>query len=371
MSDGYISFALKNIGYGSINETDLIVLSPRSKRKREISDALESHLLNLNISYILTVGVSGLVLCAIGSDLKFIAEHVGINTTTLGGNAFLLRGIGSIIGSAASSQIFQIFEGDHVLLCGLLGITTLLLIIPSVNSAEALYLCFFLLGWCSSINDTGCNIMTRKIRGKQAGPWLGANGISFGMSAAIVPVIELISNDFATQYYILASMISLVTLLLFYRTQQESNLNLEEHLELKRQDTFYKDFQSQSFRVIDKMAPHYYVEIIVGIMLFCLIGGQVIFVAYINSYIDQSHILPSTMASTVLSLFWCVVTIGRMLGVWDQRRLTDSLLVNHLSICCWIICFTVNDSSTKVYNCFLGWSVCLCDFIWTYCELLL
>lgn len=334
MSEKVLEFALRSIGYGSISDAETGGMSPRSRRNRQVSEALEIHLLYLNISYILTVGVSGLILCAIGSDLKFIAEHVGVSTTILGGNAFLARGCGSITGAVASSRIFKLFEGDRVLLCGLMGIAILLSVIPSVTSESALYFYFFSLGLFSAINDTGCNIMTRKIRDKQTGPWLGANGISFGMSAAIVPIIEQISDDFATQYYILAGIILLVFFFLFNGTQQRKSLDDEDHTELKRQETFYKEFNVQHMHIIDAIVPHYYVESIVALMLFCLVGGQVIFVAYITPYILQSNIVPPENTSSALSLFWTLVTAGRLIGVWDQRSLSDSRLINHLTYCC-------------------------------------
>ena len=164
-----------------------MVLSQLSARTRNLI---------VNSGYIATIGVSGLVLCAIGSNLNDISHQVQVDITTLGGCAFMARGIGSILGSIASASIFHYFQGDQILQCGLVGISFLLSVIPSVTSARQLYVYFFLLGLCSSVNDTGCNIMVRRLRGLQAGPWLGMNGISFGMSAAIVPIVELISTQF-------------------------------------------------------------------------------------------------------------------------------------------------------------------------------
>ena len=46
-----------------------------------------------------------------------------------------------------------------------------------------------------AVTDTGCQIMTRKAHGKKAGPWLGANTVTFGIAGAIVPLMEIWTNE--------------------------------------------------------------------------------------------------------------------------------------------------------------------------------
>lgn len=213
------------------------LLSDQTKESRDKSSHFESYILYINCTYIATIGVSGLVLCAIGSNLNDIAQTVQMDPTELGGNICMFRGLGSITGALTSARVYRTFQGDHVLLCGLLMICMILLLIPSCWETYQLYIFFYILGLCSSINDTGCTILTRKLRGKEAGPWLGANGISFGMSAAIVPIIESLSEDFKTQYYSLSGLIFLVAVSVWYGMQSiYNNSDLDTIMQHKNLD---------------------------------------------------------------------------------------------------------------------------------------
>lgn len=378
----------------------------------------------INSGYIATIGVSGLVLCAIGSNLSDISNRVNVDITTLGGRAFMARGIGSILGSIASAAIFHYFQGDNILQCGLVGISFILGVIPSVTSARQLYIYFFLLGLCSSVNDTGCNIMVRRLRGLQAGPWLGMNGISFGMSAAIVPIVELMSTQFQVQYYILSALIMVVALYVFFSTTivlflhkravQDANkitlgtpvikydTSIRHDLRSSRAirhkppaspsksspssgHGWFQSSRKQRSKSVDSTGSnsssssssqflvedvdleppsspakqtvrqppqplslppegkiHYrfqssfVVEYLTAICLFCLVGGQVVFVAYIKEYISRTNILSEAVGKYVLMLFWVFVSLGRLVGVWDQRHIVSTnILILHLTLCCF------------------------------------
>ena len=284
--------------------------------------SLEKHVLFINITYILTIGVSGLVLCALGSNLNDISNRIGMNATELGGFLYLFRGIGCILGAMISSTIYYYFKkGDSVLLVGLLVIACMLMLIPFSTSSTQLYIYFFILGLCSAINDTGCTILTRKLRGRQAGPWLACNGISFGLSAALVPLVECLSNQFTIQYYLLAILICIVAYLVYkgmyspysesevfnytYKVSSLRGMDVDEKghnydLESSPRSTYITNNNSStnsnsnsSGSSKDITQPiHYNVELLMGFVVFCLVGGQVdtvcyfiytVFILYINT----------------------------------------------------------------------------------------
>jgi hypothetical protein len=62
------------------------------------------------------------------------------------------------------------------------------------------------------VTDTGCQIMTRKAHGRNAGPWLGANTVTFGIAGALVPLMELFTSSLIVQFSILASVSFLLPL---------------------------------------------------------------------------------------------------------------------------------------------------------------
>lgn len=92
----------------------------------------------------------------------------------------------------------------------LLILTGVLMYMPFISSVISLHVAFFGLGLCTAITDTGCQIMTRKLHGAKAGPWLGANTVVFGISGALVPLIGYLTGSIFVQYVILAAVSCLV-----------------------------------------------------------------------------------------------------------------------------------------------------------------
>lgn len=92
----------------------------------------------------------------------------------------------------------------------LLFLTTVLMYMYFITSVVILHGAFFALGLCTAITDTGCQIMTRKLHGAKAGPWLGANTVAFGVSGALVPLIGYLTGSLFIQYVILATVSCMV-----------------------------------------------------------------------------------------------------------------------------------------------------------------
>lgn len=296
-----------------------IVLASDSEYSREF----KKKRILFSITLLLTIGVSGLVLCAVGSDLKSIAHNLGnADVAILGANAFLSRGVGSLIGTVCCAVIFERLQGAFVLFTCLMTLSVIIFLIPYTASESQLFLYFGILGFGSAINDTGVNILTRQLHGKHAGPWLGANGISFGMTAAVVPIIEAISANFEQQYQILSLLICIVAGALLYTAVSMNKYRTMLEVAATQVKT-------------ERASPHFRVELAVGFMCFCVVGAQVNTVAFIDSYLELTRVVAPRLQGKVLMVFWVCVGVGRVLGVLDQRYLiaSDRDLVHHLSAC--------------------------------------
>jgi hypothetical protein len=102
-----------------------------------------------------------------------------------------------------------------------------------------------------------------------------------------------------------------------------------------------------------KFQSTYIVEYLVAISLFCLVGGQVVFVAYIKEYISRTNILSEIYGTYVLMLFWIFVSAGRLVGVFDQRSISaTNVLISHLILCCILgsiaIGFVIHYSTSMI-----------------------
>jgi predicted MFS family arabinose efflux permease len=306
---------------------------------------LEENKYILGVGYMLAMGVCGIVLVALGSTLESLAENCGTTSTAVG-TVFVTRGCGAILGAMASAKLYFWFEGAHVMFATLLWITVLLIILPFNTSELFLHIIFLCLGLGTAITDTGCQIMTRKIHGKAAGPWLGANTVAFGISGrypvcwlfvsmaimcngmlcacvagACVPLIEIFTTSLFWQYGLIAAVVAGVGLLIGLGPNPEANGRL-------------KGGPPRGADGGQTVIPHYHVEIAIAIMVFFFIGGKVTSTAYLVTYISETTIVPTTDESSVVLVLWIAITIGRLAGVWDQRFLTNKTLPIHLSLFC-------------------------------------
>lgn len=283
----------------------------------------------MSAAYMLAMGVCGIVLVAIGSTFEDLAQQVHRETTSIG-SVFIARGAGSVFGAILCSKLYKWFPGNFVMFVSLFGITFALITTPFVGSVTQLHASFFFLGLGSAVTDTGCQLMTRKLHGKSAGPWLGANATVFGLSAAFVPVLELVSTDLVVQYFFLASIVAVSSLLILYASRLLSLQNNESHpIVLGMLDS--DDINDKREGII---VPHYYSEMVISIMLFCFVGGCVSATAYIESYIDQTGVISKYQKGHLIFVLWMSITIGRILGVQDQRSFTDVGLTKHLTLLC-------------------------------------
>lgn len=272
----------------------------------------------MSIAYMLAMGVCGIVLVALGSTLDDLADNVGRLTTEIG-SVFIARGVGAILGAIISAKIYVWFDGNTVMAISLLFITLMICILPANANVTMLHVYFLLLGLGTAITDTGCQIMTRKLHGKTAGPWLGANTVAFGISGAIVPLIEIITDSLQTQYFVMAVIVFSVGLLILFGPNEE-NPGPRGHGRPQGPPA--------------QKPPHYYVEMVVALMVFCFIGGKVTSTAYLDTYVDETNVISTNKEATLLLVLWLAITVGRLAGVQDQRFLTNKTLPLHLSILC-------------------------------------
>jgi hypothetical protein len=166
-----------------------------------------------SVGYMLSMGICGIVLVALGSTLSSLAANVG-KTATEVGTVFVTRGCGAILGAIFSAKLYQWFPGNYVMFVGLLCISVLLTALPFNKSNVVLHVLFLFLGVGTAVTDTGCQIMTRKLHGKTAGPWLGANTVSFGISGAFVPLVEIFTESLYIQYFVMTVVVFTVALLI-------------------------------------------------------------------------------------------------------------------------------------------------------------
>ena len=280
--------------------------------------------LYLAMIYMAAMGVCGIVLVAIGQTLEalavFLVDENGVNLnydSTDIGSVFLARGLGAILGAVVSAKLYIWFSGPLVMGTFLSSIGVLFLKIPYNTNVDMLHFYFFFLGLATAVTDTGCQIMTRKLHGKSAGPWLGANTVVFGVAGAIVPVIEIATDNFKLEYFILAIVVFVIAFAMF--TTPDVNTLVSRKPQHKQEEQ-------------GGGPEHYHVEMIIAFMVFMFIGSKVTLTSYLYTYVNDTAIIEEDYKSILLLCFWIAIAIGRLAGVYDQRFVTNTTLPIHLFV---------------------------------------
>ena len=115
--------------------------------------------------------------------------------------------VGAVIGAISSASLYKPpRRGNEVLVAVMLALAGVLLSVPFVRSVWLLHVTWFGLGLCTATLDTGCQIMTRKVHGLFAGPWLALNTMMFAAAGIVTPLVALAThNNVFAQYLVVAS----------------------------------------------------------------------------------------------------------------------------------------------------------------------
>ena len=177
--------------------------------------------------------------------------------------------------------------------------------------------------------------MTRKVHGKLAGPWLGANTVVFGVAGALVPIVDVITSNLLTMCSVI-STVCVITLVTIVSGPNADDPQFIRSLPPKNQ----KKFGSKgSYEWVEK---YYVTEVVIGNIVFWLIGGKVLASSYVEDYVVDSGVVPSYDKSWALMVVWMAIAVGRFGGLYDQIQLSDPKketlvpLYTHLVI--WISC---------------------------------
>lgn len=114
-------------------------------------------------------------------------------------------GAGTGVGVLVSPALYRNVHGNLVISIGLLFVAGGLFSVPFLSSVFLLHLAYFSWGALNDTIITGCQIMTRKVHGNEAGVWMGANMVALGLSSALVTVIFLLNHSLFQRFAVLSA----------------------------------------------------------------------------------------------------------------------------------------------------------------------
>lgn len=132
------------------------------------------------------------------------------------------------MGAILSSKLYIWINGKIIASIALFLLAGALLCIPLNRTVGSLHANFFAVGLLTSVINSGCQIMTRRLHGAAAGPWLGANTIAFGVSGAISPLIGWLTGAPIVEYSVLSAVTFCIAFVLVVMPKPDTSVGLLE-----------------------------------------------------------------------------------------------------------------------------------------------
>jgi len=251
------------------------------------------------------------------------------------GSVFIFRGVGAVLGAILSAKLYKWFNGNYVMVVALLFLSVLILVLPIVEDVYTMHTIFALLGCCTAITDTGCQIQTRKAHGINAGPWLGVNTVVFSVSGAFVPIIALMTSSLLAQCTILAT-VTLISCIVLFIPKSPDHLPppiaaFSPRNRMKLYDTAMEGDEIYQ----QKKSFSYVVELLASWEALWLIGGKVAATSYFTTYVDETGVIPDRLAGLLIVMLWVGISVGRIIGIFDQIGIKVEKLYLHLYLQLW------------------------------------
>ena len=266
--------------------------------------------------YACGMGVGGMVLVRLSSTLSDAARSMGTTETALSG-VFLARGAGALLGAAVSARACSspaaapVTARSRARSCS----SRCSWRRPRFRARAPvlLYAAWFCAGASAAALDTGCQIMTRKVRGALAGPWLGLNTVCFRARGRARAAAR---NDDARRPR---------------DPVPDPRRSVRAERRLRRLGAAPRGSCVRARARAPRAKPdraagggggeHRWAEIALSCSVFCLIGTIVDLTTYIQTYVKASGVTTTGRAPDALLVVWVSITLGRLVGLGDQWRL--------------------------------------------------
>ncbi len=280
---------------------------------------IDRHQCTLGWLYILIMFAGGAYSIAMGESIDDLAEQCGADATDAS-ISFVSQGLGAFCGAISSAFLYQRYFGLNIVFVSLM-ITSVLLVYLSFNSSLLLlYIIFFMIGYLDGVIETGMFIILRKVLSERAGLWLGFGQIGNAMGFTFGVVLESFIDS---QYIIFGTVGSITCLLGFVLIFL---VNDEKMLQIVKENISRGELSLTQL-------PHYYVEIIIAIVVMLLYGGETLVTSYLQPYVKNLDIESISTAKYQLVVMWGVAFVSRLIGIYDQAYLlTNKNILWHIDI---------------------------------------
>lgn len=251
------------------------------------------------LSYFFVFGMVGLIFSIGGPLMPSLVKQT--NSTFRAFGAILAIGpIGYMAGSWLGGQLYDRFSGHRILALTLLLISTAMVFVPKISALWVLIPISLLIAVGGAVLEVGSNLMLIWVHESHVGPFLNGLHFFFGFGALLGPIIAAqvinLGKPIVIAYRVIA--IIAIPIALFIFSQQSPKRNINDGL-LHNGDLTAGQAQL----------------VILCLLIIFSAGIKSSIGTWIFTYTTTTGISSETAASYLTSMFWGMLTFGRLIGI--------------------------------------------------------
>ncbi len=294
----------------------------------------------------------GALLVGLVLDLSVLADNCDVSTSTASW-ALVVIGLGVLCSMIFVLYFASNYHAHDSIPLALLALSIITLSVPFISSIYLLCIITFLIGFLENVILSELYNLTRKIFGPDAGPWCTLNQLSFAFGGVIGTILNIISYELdrdneddkittcincSPWFFISVAMIMVILSSIFTVVRDPEGIDIQNsHGENSGHTLLYihpVDSNNGQVNTIDESAmlaaehcerghvsaPHYYVEIILAIVLLAYTGGEYTLLSYLTTFAVDIDIESYDSAYYQATVSWFLVFVGMILAILDQSR---------------------------------------------------
>ncbi|MFD0205757.1 MULTISPECIES: MFS transporter [Saccharothrix] len=254
-------------------------------------------------AYFLCFALVGVLSTMLGPSLLTLSEVTGSPLGSLG-LLFTVDSFGSVCGSLLAGWLLNRFATHLQAVAGLVGITVLLLVLPTLTTPTALLPAWWALGLCKTFLIVTVNTLLIRERAGNVGPSMNVADFFLGLGSLVMPVViaqSLRGTGHLQWAYWSAAVLSVVLIIWMLRMLPGPTVGADDK----------PRGGSGGKRVVAAVAA----------MLFVYVGAEISFSGWLPAYVHGRGIASSAAdAAYFASLFWIAVTVGRLVWLPPAHR---------------------------------------------------
>jgi MFS transporter, FHS family, Na+ dependent glucose transporter 1 len=261
------------------------------------------------LAYYASIGAIGLFSAILGPSLPGLSEQLRVPVGALG-SLFLVRSLGGLIGSYLGGKLFDRTTGHTVMALALLLLAGLAALLPITPLLWLMWLVVFMMGIGESTLDVGSNTMLIWTFREKVAPFMNGLHFFFGVGAFISPLILAwslrTSGQISLAFWVIGLCALPVAAAFFFLKSPPREAAVAHNNGLPD----------------DRLALG-----LIALLFFLYVGAEVAFGGWVYTYAITLNLGSATSAAFLTSIFWGMLTIGRLLAIPISTRLSPRRMI--------------------------------------------